>query len=73
MLATGIKNIIKNAEEAEVRGMERGIERGIERGKHERDIEIVRNLLNINMPVVQIALVTGLSEEQIRQLSEEMR
>jgi predicted transposase/invertase (TIGR01784 family) len=62
MLATGIKNIIKNAEEAE--------ERGMERGKAEEKIEIVRNLLNINMPVEQIALVTGLSVEEIQKLME---
>ena len=63
MLATGIKNIIKNAEEAE--------ERGKVEGKHERNIEIVRNLLNINMPVEQIALVTSLSVEEIQKLMSE--
>jgi predicted transposase/invertase (TIGR01784 family) len=53
---------------AEQKGIEEGKAKGKVEGKQERNIEIVRNLLNINMPVEQIALVTGLSVEEIQKL-----
>ena len=37
-------------------------------GAAERNIEIARNLLKINLPLDQIAMVTGLFQEDIKHL-----
>jgi len=74
MLETLIDRVKEEGyEEGREEGIEKGIEKGKVEGKYERNIEIARNLLNINMPVEQIALVTSLSVEEIQKLSEEMR
>jgi predicted transposase/invertase (TIGR01784 family) len=45
-------------------GIEEGIERGIEKGK----LEVAKKLLGLQIPVADIARVTGLTPEQIRSL-----
>ena len=42
-------------------------------GKHERDIEIIKKALAKGYDIEEVADLTGLSPEQIRKLSEEMR
>lgn len=42
----------------------RGIEKGIEKGK----LEIAKNLLKMNIPIDQIVLATGLTEEEINKI-----
>ena len=50
---------------AEARGLEQGVEIGLEQGK----IQVAINLLNMNIPLEQIVLATGLSAEEIERLS----
>ena len=38
-----------------------GIQQGIQKGVAERNIEIARNLLKINLPLEQISMATGLT------------
>ena len=45
-----------------------GIQQGIQKGIAEKKLEIARNLLKINLPLGQIAMVTGLSQEDIKHL-----
>ena len=60
------------AEKFEQRGMQRGIQQGmlegLQLGKLEAAIDIAKKLLQQGMPIAQIALVTGISEEQIETL-----
>ena len=39
-----------------------------QKGATKRNIEIVKNLLKIDLPLDQIAKVTGLSQEEIKRL-----
>ena len=45
-----------------------GIQQGIQKGVAERNIEIARNLLKINLPLDQISKVTGLTIAEIENL-----
>jgi predicted transposase/invertase (TIGR01784 family) len=49
-------------------GEERGISIGLSQGAREAKIETAKNLLSIGLPQEQIALVTGLSPEEIEKL-----
>ena len=46
-----------------------GEERGEARGEKSKAIAIARNLLEAGMPIVDISRLTGLTEDEIRQLS----
>lgn len=50
-------------------GYDEGIEQGIERGIEQNKIEIAKNLLNNNVDINIISLSTGLSQEEIKNLS----
>lgn len=50
------------------KGKEQGIKEGMEKGKKENSIEIAKNLLSINLPLEQIAIATGLSIDEIKNL-----
>ena len=54
---------------AEQKGIQQGIQQGIQKGAAEEKLEIARNLLKINLPLDQIAMVTGLSKEEIKYLA----
>ena len=45
-----------------------GIQQGIQKGVAERNIEIARNLLKINLPLEQISMATGLTIAEIENL-----
>ena len=51
------------------KGIQQGIQQGIQKGAAEEKLEIARNLLKINLPLDQIAMVTGLSKEEIKYLA----
>ena len=48
---------------------QKGIQQGIQKGAAERNIEIAQNLLKIDLPLDQIAKVTGLSQEEVMRLA----
>ena len=50
-------------------GYDEGIEQGIEKGIEQNKIEIAKNLLNNNVDINIISLSTGLSQEEIKNLS----
>ena len=52
----------------EKRGMEKGMAKGRAEGKVEGKAEVARNLLVMGMSWPQIMQVTGLTEEQLKQL-----
>ena len=52
----------------EKRGMEKGMAKGRAEGKVEGKAEVARNLLSMGMSWSQIVQVTGLTEEQLKQL-----
>lgn len=54
--------------EGEQKGLRRGLHRGWQKGKQEGKQEIALNLLKLGMNVPQVAQVTGLTIEQVRQL-----
>ena len=49
-------------------GYDKGMRIGLERGRKERNIEIAKNLLKLNIPTEQIQEATGLTEEEIKKL-----
>ena len=60
---------------AKSEGLEEGKKLGIDEGKaigvKERNIEVAKNLLKLQMKISDIAKVTGLSEEEINALNTE--
>ena len=52
----------------EKRGMEKGIAEGRVEGRAEGKAEVARNMLAIGMPWSQIVQLTGLTEDQLKQL-----
>jgi len=57
--------------EGEERGEERGIRLGEERGEKAKELaiaNIVRNALQMGMTISEVSLLTGKSEDEIRQL-----
>jgi predicted transposase/invertase (TIGR01784 family) len=65
MLSAVIDNIRK---ESWIEGMEKGKLEGMEKGKLERNVEIAKNLLKINLPEEQIARITDMSVEEIQKI-----
>jgi len=57
-----------NRDEFIKKSAEEGLELGIEQGTQNRNIEIAKNLLNMNLSVEDIAQATGLSPEEINAL-----
>ena len=49
-------------------GEERGISIGLLQGEHKKAIETARNALTMNLSVEQVAILTGLSVEEIEKL-----
>ncbi len=49
-------------------GEERGISLGITQGAHQKAVETARNALTMNLSVEQVAILTGLSVEEIEKL-----
>ena len=50
------------------RGLEQGLEQGLQRGSKNKQIEITKKLLAISMPIEQIIEITGLTEEEIKNI-----
>ncbi|MEP7337057.1 MAG: Rpn family recombination-promoting nuclease/putative transposase [Acidobacteriota bacterium] len=64
-----LKNVIDTAAmEAEAKGREEGRAEGLVEGRRENTLETARKLLRKNMPLNEIADITGLSEEEIAAL-----
>ena len=49
-------------------GRNEGISLGITQGEHKKAVETAKNLIDLGLPQEQIALVTGLSIEEIEKL-----
>ena len=49
-------------------GIAIGEERGIFKGAHQKAVETARNALTMNLSVEQVAILTGLSVEEIEKL-----
>ena len=56
---------------AENKGYEQGIEEGKKHGIEERNTEIVKNLIKMNLSLEDIEKITNLSKEEIEKLKEE--
>ena len=55
--------------QAEIKyAMEEGIQKGRAEGKHNREIEIARNAINMGLDIKNIITLTGLSKEEIEKL-----
>jgi predicted transposase/invertase (TIGR01784 family) len=56
-------------EEGYAKGEEKGMEKGIEVGMEKRNMEIAHNSLKANVPIETIMQITGLTEEQIKNIN----
>ena len=63
------QNTLINA--AKSKGLELGIKEGKKLGVKERNIEVAKNLLELQMKISDIIKVTGLSEKEINDLNTE--
>ena len=55
-------------EYAKEEGMQKGRAEGRAEGKHNREIEIARNAINMGLDIKNIITLTGLSKEEIEKL-----
>lgn len=62
------EGIERGIEQGIERGIEQGIERGIEQGLYAKAIETAKKLLEMNLSLRNIAIATGLNEDEIEQL-----
>ena len=69
-----IKNTVMSTLDIfEAKGVKRGIEEGIEKGIEIGKTDVVRNLiLNTDFSVSKIAMLTGISEEQVSKIKAEI-
>ena len=51
-----------------IRYKREGLEEGIKQGSKEKEIEIVRNMKEMNYPIEDIKKITGLSIEEIEKI-----
>jgi predicted transposase/invertase (TIGR01784 family) len=49
-------------------GFEKGEEKGRQEGENQKAIEIAKNLLSIRLSIEEIATITGLSVEEIKEI-----
>ena len=69
----GIEKGIREGIEKGIReGIEKGIREGMEKGKKEGKIETAKNLLSMGMSIEVIIKATGLSEDEVNQLKDNM-
>ena len=54
-------------------GIEQGISQGIKQGAYQEKLETAKNFLSMGLSIEQIARGTGLSQEIIQQLSEDLQ
>ena len=66
MFATALK---KHDEIMIQQGMQQGVQQGLQKGIHENRIDIVSRMLKKNFAIEQIAEITGLSIDEIKQIS----
>ena len=50
-------------------GIAEGISQGLQQGSQQAKIETAKNALNMNLPIEQIATLTGLSIEEVKNLT----
>ena len=58
---------------AHEQGVEEGIKEGIKEGTKQRNLEIAKKLLKMNLAIEDIEKATDLSKEEIIQLEKEIR
>jgi len=58
----------KSKKEGREEGIEEGIEKGIKKGEERAKIEIAKISLKQNIDIATIALITGLSVEEIEKI-----
>lgn len=63
-----VERLREKARHDEAQALYHAEQKGIQKGASERSIEIARNLLNINLPLDQIAIATGLTIDEIERL-----
>ena len=66
-------DIAVQREEAYEDGLSKGIKQGISQGAYEKAVETAKNLFHLGLSIEQISTVTGLSEETLQQLSEDLQ
>ena len=64
---------VEGREEGRAEGRAEGLKEGLKEGRQEgiaqRNVEIAKSMLSLNLPIAQIAQVTGLDEEKVKELA----
>lgn len=65
---------VEGREEGRAEGRAEGLKEGLKEGRQEgiaqRNVEIAKSMLSLNLPIAQIAQVTGLDEKKINELAQ---
>ena len=56
--------------EGRAEGLKEGLKEGRQEGIAQRNVEIAKSMLSLNLPIAQIAQVTGLDEKKINELAQ---
>ena len=60
---------VEGREEGRAEGRAEGLKEGLKEGIAQRNIEIAKSMLSLNLPIAQIVQVTGLAEDNIKELT----
>ena len=64
---------VEGREEGRAEGRAEGLKEGLKEGRQEgiaqRNVEIAKSMLSLNLPIAQIVQVTGLTEDNIKELT----
>ena len=54
-------------------GINIGIDKGMKKGMKQRNIEVIKNLIKLKMPIKTIAIATDLTEEEVKKKIKEFK
>ena len=68
-MCEAIRQMMESSKQQGIRqGMQQGIQQGMQRGSREMQLQIAQNMLNANMPMQQVAVLTRLTLLEVQQL-----
>ena len=68
-MCEAIRQMMESSKQQGIRqGIQQGIQQGMQRGSREMQLQIAQNMLNANMPMQQVAVLTRLTLLEVQQL-----
>ena len=67
------EKIMISKQEGQTQGYSDGEKAGMKKGIKQRNIEVIKNLIKLKMPIKTIAIVTDLTEEEVKKRIKEFK